>query len=489
MINAQLQQYVETNTNLLIESLLKLYNAIQPCSDNAYNSLVLVGTRGLFRADVDRDGSRRVVANRKGHAGHLAESLCSWFSSVEHCRTRYGTNVVRTFVLPIFCGGCSAFHLLFHGEISTIDAAGVWHRHSIDTIDCARHTDMIVSGDHVRLLEKTYDRTASWRLLKPFLAKGVLRTDDDPPAEGVLPAVPLTPLVASAEEGASEVPATDTDMQLAPAPSAQSAEPVAATAETLLEVDTEMDLMPVVPHDDPCCIDMLYVPNDTPHPAEQVLDEAPVVRTKRCASPPPAEEEEAGAARAKRQRLDEECAAMDAARRALAAEREQMVIERAKIEALMAQLTLLTAPAAVAVQATAADDSTGSVFHETCAALGVSVPVSSADVSDQPAADVSDRPLQVDLPQSEATDASPLADVPMAACVPEHADYAAYHYSRYGVHGNCSPPTLYPVQLDDNGMPYVCWLPSPMLSDDDLAQDAHVASSHFCSSLLVEDDF
>lgn len=104
MINAQLQQYVENNTNLLIESLLKLYNAIQPCSENAYNSLLLVGTRGLFRADVDRDGSRRVVANRKGHAGHLAESLCSWFSSVEHCRTRYGTNVVRTFVLPILRG-------------------------------------------------------------------------------------------------------------------------------------------------------------------------------------------------------------------------------------------------------------------------------------------------------------------------------------------------------------------------------------------------
>lgn len=476
MINTQLQQYVENNTNSLIENLLKLYNAIQPCSENAYNSLLLVGTRGLFRADVDRDGSRRVVANRKGHAGHLAESLCSWFASVEHCRTRYGTNVVRTFVLPIFCGGCGTFHLLFHGEISTVNAAGVWHRHSIDTIDCAHHSNMIVSGDHVRLLEKTYDRTASWRLLKPFLAKGVLRIDDGMLAESVLPTTPPAPLAAIAEKDSPKVPPAT---ELAPAP----------TAEKLLEVDAEMDLMPVDPHDDPCCIDMLYVPNDTPHPAEQVLDEAPAVRTKRCASPPPAEEEGAEAARAKRQRLDDECAAMDAARRALAAEREQMAIERAKIEALMAQLMLLTAPAAVAVQATAADDGTGSVFHETCAALGVSVPVSSADVSDQPATEVSDRPLQVDLPQSEATDASPLADVPMAACVPEHADYAAYHYSQYGVRGNCSPPTLYPVQLDDNGMPYVCWLPSPMLSDDDLAQDAHVASSHFCSSLLVEDDF
>lgn len=353
---------------------------------------------------------------------------------------------------------------------------------------------MIVSGDHVRLLEKTYDRTASWRLLKPFFAKGVLRTDDSPLAVDILPMSPPAPLVASAEDGSSKVPATDTDMQLAPAPSGQAETP----AENALEVDAEMALAPVDPHDDPCCIDTLYVPNDIPPAAdtEQVHEEAPVMRAKRRASPAPAEEEEAEAARAKRQRLDDECAAMDAARRALAAEREQMAIERAKIEALMAQLTLLTAPAAAAVQANAADDGTGSVFHETCAALGVSVPVSSADVTDQPATDMSDRsaacpslkdrPLQVvDLPQTEATEAT----VPMATCAPEHADYAAYHYSQYGVHGNCSPPTLYPVQLDDNGMPYVCWLPSPLLSDDDLAQDAHVASSRFCSSLLVEDDF
>lgn len=160
------EMMIRTNASALCSALVALYNEIQPIQAFDYFSIFVIGTDGLFRRE--RKGIGRVFLNDKYTINKTehANALMDWFQDPKHCRSLYGNNHHKTFVLPVFCPSCKAFHLYTAGLL--ILQGNV--RADVRTMDMRSHAGMTVSDAHVEEIKKVYGKTTYWDRFADFLA-------------------------------------------------------------------------------------------------------------------------------------------------------------------------------------------------------------------------------------------------------------------------------------------------------------------------------
>lgn len=175
MINVE--NMIRTNASPLCNALVALYNEIEAIQAFDYFSIFVIGTDGLFRRE--RKGIGRVFLNDKYtiNKTEQANALMDWFQDPKHCRSLYGNNHHKTFVLPVFCPSCKAFHLYTAGLLILQGNLRV----DVRTMDMRSHAGMTVSSSHVEEIKKVYGKTTYWDRFADFLAPLIQWMDGQTP--------------------------------------------------------------------------------------------------------------------------------------------------------------------------------------------------------------------------------------------------------------------------------------------------------------------
>ena len=140
-----IQKDMMKNATGLCNKVVRLLNAVP---ENTfyflYGSMYVVGTHGLVRYERRGHGPFRSNQEMDANADIKGNAVLSWFHSAKFCATRYGNFSNKSFVLPLYCPSCAAFHLYFAGGFLIAE-----HTHvSWDKMDWHQHASMVGSASH-----------------------------------------------------------------------------------------------------------------------------------------------------------------------------------------------------------------------------------------------------------------------------------------------------------------------------------------------------
>lgn len=151
------------HATLLCNKMVVLLNGVPESTFHApYGQLNIVGLNRLFRHA--QHGRGPFVLNQHFNINTAVKqnALLLWFHSAKFCNTRYGTYTGKTFVLPLYCPSCAAFHLFFAGGCLLSENNHVtW-----DKMEWENHSSMVGSADHVETIFAEHRGHPFWTMLE-----------------------------------------------------------------------------------------------------------------------------------------------------------------------------------------------------------------------------------------------------------------------------------------------------------------------------------